>query len=737
MNKLFTFLLIYLLINIGVFGQKRVYEDISQAKQQISAQNYASLFAISPNTNAVNTTAIFKTNNSAITLTINQSTVQQLETQKPNFCTITIPVSSQKSITLELIPIQIFAPNFRVIDSKNQVVNINKGIYYKGIIQGDKNSVVSIGIANGEISGVISNDEGNFIIGKLDKSSEYIYYNDKDLILKSGFICGVEDNDLMKPLINENKANSTTNNVACSAVDIYVEADNAIYTAQGSNMTTASNFVNALFGQVAVLYNNENITIQISELKIWNTADPYISATTTSNMLNAFGTQVGNTFNGDLAHLISGRSLGGGVAWLDVLCSKGTGISANINSTVVNVPTYSWNVEVVTHEMGHNFGSPHTQSCSWVGGAIDNCYTTEGGCPAGPAPVNGGTIMSYCHLTGYGINFNHGFGTQPGDLIRNRTQSCFGSAVAPTNLTVVENYSTAVTLSWQTGVGSATYTLEYKPTLSSTWTSTTTNTNSILLSGLTANTNYDWRVKTSCSSFTNSVFSTNNTPPITYCAINHTIGCNTYAIGIDDIILNNINYNPSSGCTSNGGYSFVFTPIQTLIIGQTYNLTINPLWIGGNSVQAAIWIDYNKNGTYESTEKVFTTSISTKNPITGAFTLASNLTPKSKTRMRVILNVNNAPTNPCGTYTYGETEEFLINIVSPCPQTLTLASPTDDISTGTSLKQASATTGIINASNKVIGTGTNVSYQAKVINLNPGFKSDTGSIFKAELGGCN
>ena len=70
--------------------------------------------------------------------------------------------------------------------------------------------------------------------------------------------------------------------------------------------------------------------------------------------------------------------------------------------------------------MGHNLGSPHTQSCSWVGGALDNCYTTEGGCAPGPAPTNGGTIMSYCHLTSYGINFNNGFGTQPGNLIRSK-----------------------------------------------------------------------------------------------------------------------------------------------------------------------------------------------------------------------------------------------------------------------------------------------------------------------------
>jgi hypothetical protein len=109
-------------------------------------------------------------------------------------------------------------------------------------------------------------------------------------------------------------------------------------------------------------------------------------------------------YNGDLAHLAAlGGSNLGGVAWLDVLCFPSYGYAySNISASYNTVPTYSWTIEVMTHEMGHNLGSSHTQSCSWPGGAIDNCYTTEGGCPRGPAPTNGGTIMSYCHLTSYG-----------------------------------------------------------------------------------------------------------------------------------------------------------------------------------------------------------------------------------------------------------------------------------------------------------------------------------------------
>ena len=79
-------------------------------------------------------------------------------------------------------------------------------------------------------------------------------------------------------------------------------------------------------------------------------------------------------------------------------------MSASLDLTNNPLLTWSWNANVVTHEIGHNLVSPHTHACAWNGNntRIDNCAGNyniqyqEGNCNSFPAdPVNGGTIMSY------------------------------------------------------------------------------------------------------------------------------------------------------------------------------------------------------------------------------------------------------------------------------------------------------------------------------------------------------
>lgn len=71
---------------------------------------------------------------------------------------------------------------------------------------------------------------------------------------------------------------------------------------------------------------------------------------------------------------------------------------------------------------------------------------------------------------------------------------------APIGLYTSNLTGTSAKLNW-TAVGTNTYDIDYKPASSTTWTSlaTAVTGTSVTLSGLTANTEYDWRIRTNCS----------------------------------------------------------------------------------------------------------------------------------------------------------------------------------------------------------------------------------------------
>jgi len=103
----------------------------------------------------------------------------------------------------------------------------------------------------------------------------------------------------------------------------------------------------------------------------------------------------------DLVHLLTRRQNTGtgGIAYLDVVCFPQYAAVLALTckqEMTYDLSNYSWNLNVVGHEMGHNFGSNHTHWCGWSDGPIDNCYDVEGDCANDPQPQVG-TMMSYCH----------------------------------------------------------------------------------------------------------------------------------------------------------------------------------------------------------------------------------------------------------------------------------------------------------------------------------------------------
>lgn len=352
---------------------------------------------------------------------------------------------------------------------------------------------------------MISTEElGNITFNKMEDADRYLIYSDRDLLVKNPNFCNTEEPENYAEQVRQYMNNSIeVRDGKC--VKVYIECDYALYQNKGS-VTNVNNWISAVYNNVATLYANEQISTQISSTFVWTSSDPY-SKTNSYTALTQFRNNR-PSFNGDLAHLaaLGGQNIGG-VAWVDALCTSYKYAYSNIQATYQTVPTYSWTVEVMTHEMGHNLGSPHTQSCSWPGGALDNCYTTEGGCPPGPPPTNGGTIMSYCHLTSYGINFNNGFGTLPGNLVRSRVNaaSCLGTCSgggtcnAPSGLVVTNITNTSAVVSWNTVSGATAYQLQYRATGGSWTVLSQQTTTSVTLTGLAGSTTYETQVRSICS----------------------------------------------------------------------------------------------------------------------------------------------------------------------------------------------------------------------------------------------
>ena len=516
----FVLFLLSFFINFSLFAQKGVSKWIEEIRK---TSNFSEETFIKTSQDAPQSLALTQ----GTSLGIDQTKLSDLWANPRPTVMLSIPIADRQNIEVELARIEVTATDFKVSTSVSLIKTLkaDEGIHYRGVVKGDAESLVAISIYKDDVRGFISDKMGRYEIGKInDKTGDYIIYEVKDLKAEQPFSCGSDSKTITKnEIIDTEKLETAALGVNCKTVSVFFECDYQMYLDNGSSVTKVTQFVTTMFNQVATLYQNENIDIQISQIYVWTTPDPYRSLTTTGRILQAYDVIRGSNFTGNFAQFLTTRDIGGGLAYINVLCNKAFAHSVcMVYNTFANYPTFSWTVNCVTHELGHNFGSNHTQWCGWVKpdgttGPIDNCTTAEGNCLPGPAPVNGGTLMSYCHKTSYGINFANGFGTLPGDLIRlNVTKaSCLisgaSTAAAPTGEQTSAILSSGATLTWNVVPDVINYIVEYKASSSSNWIILGNfSSPNVTLTGLLSGKSYDWRVKCDCSGYspTNSFLTT-------------------------------------------------------------------------------------------------------------------------------------------------------------------------------------------------------------------------------------
>jgi hypothetical protein len=134
---------------------------------------------------------------------------------------------------------------------------------------------------------------------------------------------------------------------------------------------------------------------------------------------------------------------------------------------------------------------------------------------------------------------------------------------------------------------------------------------------------------------------------------------------IAQISLSDLNYT-----SSKNQYSDFLGLTATVAVGATLpiQLTSGFSWQGYDEYWG-VWIDFNKNGTFELSERVVNQLKNAPAFPTPLWSLSSNITipagvSAGVTRMRVVMRRGTIEPDPCGVYTNGETEDYSINITS-------------------------------------------------------------------------
>ncbi len=445
--------------------------------------------------------------------------ISAIVSQAPEFVQIDVPFKGLL-VPVQLYKVDITAEGFHIDTDKRANIAYSPGVHYRGTVSGDFTSVAALNFFEGELNGVVSSlEHGNIVIGKIDipGTEDYVIYSDAEMKVLNQFQCAVKDDAGHEH--GESESESAKSVLTTRCVTTYFEIDYDLFQQNGSNTATTANWMTSVFNNVQTLFANDQITVSLKSIYIWTEDDPY-TGDSSADYLYQFN-DVRPVFDGDVGQLvgIDPGGLGGVAVTINGLCSQNNFSYSDVNFSYSTVPTFSWTIQVITHELGHLVGSRHTHACVWNGNntAIDNCGPSAGvsegsGCvtspPTIPSPMQKGTIMSYCHLvSGVGISFANGFGPQPKAAIISAVNNgtclsfdCVNTCInTVADITVTNVTNTTATISWNELGTQTSWQVAIMPFNSNfpTWINVSSPT--YTATGLNPNTYYKIRIRPVCT----------------------------------------------------------------------------------------------------------------------------------------------------------------------------------------------------------------------------------------------
>lgn len=222
--------------------------------------------------------------------------------------------------------------------------------------------------------------------------------------------------------------------------------------------------------------------------------------------------------------------------------------------------------------------------------------------------------------------------------------------------------STSTNLSWSgatDAVGVTGYDVYQGPALIGSTAST-----AYTVTSLSPSTTYSFTVRAKDAA--GNVSASSNTVSVTTSAGSTVSYCSASATNTGDERIGNVKFGTiNNTSTGTAGYEN-FTSVSTSVTrGSAYAISVTPVWTSTVYNEAyAVYIDYNRDGDFtDSGELAWSKTASATTPATGSITIPSTAAVGS-TRMRVMMQYNSVPSSSCGSYTYGQVEDYTLNIVS-------------------------------------------------------------------------
>ncbi|WP_411812079.1 GEVED domain-containing protein [Chryseobacterium scophthalmum] len=279
-------------------------------------------------------------------------------------------------------------------------------------------------------------------------------------------------------------------------------------------------------------------------------------------------------------------------------------------------------------------------------------------------PSGGGSYLAFRHNLG---------GTYRTIYLDDITVEAIPSCVEPVSFAVTGQTMNSVSLSWTdtATVPVNNYDIYYSTTNVAPTTSTvlnatnsvTSSTTTVTVPGLASETVYYFWVRSHCSATDQSIWVGPVNAFTGYCLPSSSNQNSWISAFTSTGAITNMAYFSATAATGTNGYRNLSATTNTIanIAGSTTSISMTA---GGPTCGMAVWVDWNNDLVFSSTERMYVTSTyETTTPSTASIAIPAG-TPLGNYRMRVMCDYNaTAPSNACGPTTRGEYLDFKLQVV--------------------------------------------------------------------------